>query len=636
MCGISGIVSDVLTRDEMRDAVSRMCRAMVHRGPDDEGIQVFDGACLGMRRLAILDLTPQGHQPMANEDGSLSLVFNGEIYNFASLRAVLEQRGHRFHSKTDCEPILHLYEERGIECLDALRGMFGLGIWDDQRRQILLARDRLGIKPLYYAETARGLVFASEVRALLASNFVERTLEPAALDQYLAFGYVPPPYTLVRGICALLPGHRLRWYAGKATIDRWWSLPAPGAVDCAEDEMVPRLRSLLDESIRLHRVSDVPIGAFLSGGIDSTAVVGLMAQQIDQPVRTFSIGFADGPAELNELAYAREAAAAFGTCHTEVVLSAADVETSVERAVQHVDQPSFDGLNTFFVSQAARRAGVTVALSGLGGDELFGGYDSYRMIPRWAGRARVWGKLPVWFRRAAVAGMRTVSPAGWSDDRQRKLARTAHVESAADLYALARLLMWPDEVSALYTPRTRATVTEAGGDNGLDRLRAETPADHDPWRLVTALELSTFMGWRLLRDTDAMSMAHSLEVRVPLIDHKVVEFVCGLPSGWERRFGRPKGLLVESVRDILPRGILDRRKQGFAFPLEHWMRHQLRPLIQDVLSSSVVRARGLFGVAAVERLKDAFFAGTRPYPEVWQLVVLELWMRDMLDSPAHV
>jgi asparagine synthase (glutamine-hydrolysing) len=611
-----------------------MCDAMIHRGPDDVGQMDLQGVCLGMRRLAILDLSPQGHQPMSNEDDSVWMVYNGEIYNYRELRAGLEQRGHRFRSKTDSETIVHLYEEHGAGLLDHLRGMFALAVWDVRKRRLLLARDRLGIKPLYYARLSDGVMFASEVQALLASGQVERRLDRVALDHYLAFGYVPPPRTLIEGICSLSPGYLASYDDDELTVRRWWA-PAPsGATECPEDQAPVRLRALLEESIRLHRVSDVPVGAFLSGGLDSTAVVGLMSHVLSEPVRTFSVGFTEGPDRLNELSTARAVAEAFGAEHTEVFLTGEDVSAGINDVIAHIDQPSFDGVNTYFVSRAARHGGLTVALSGLGGDELFGGYGTFDVVPRFAQGVRVWGRLPAAARRVISGAARDGAWLfGRRGERARKLGRLQYVDSAVTAFALARLLRWPDEMASLYTPDAAEQLGKTQGPNALDLLGSLAPRNARPWELVTTLDLTAFMSWRLLRDTDVMSMASSLEVRVPLIDHRVVEFVCGLPPGWERRFGYPKRLLRESLSDIFPPAVLGRPKQGFELPLGTWMRGSLRPILDDALSTEAVRRRGLFRPEAVARVQQDFLRGTESYTQAWQLVVLELWMRRVLDAP---
>ncbi|MBI3126039.1 MAG: asparagine synthase (glutamine-hydrolyzing) [Candidatus Tectomicrobia bacterium] len=638
MCGIAGIITEKLSPWARREAVERMCAAMVHRGPDDAGVEEFSSACLGMRRLNIIDTSARGRQPMPNEDKSVWVVLNGEIYNFQFLRSELEGRGHVFRSGADTEVILHLYEEMGEGLCRHLRGMFGFAVWDGPCRRMLFARDRLGIKPFYYAEVPGGWVFASEVGALTASGLVGTEPDYAALDHYLSFGYVPPPRTALRGVHVLPPGHLARIRNGRFSVEQWWDFPEAGEGPDPADDTPARLRSVLEESVRLHRISDVPLGAFLSGGIDSTALVGLMARMTERPVRTFSVGFSDAPEGFDERSYAREAAAAFGAEHTEVVMNGAVVREELPRIIRHLDQPSFDGVNTYLVSRAAREGGVTVALSGLGGDEVFGGYDTYQMIPRWASAARMWGRIPLALRRALgrALGGGVANGVSATSARARKLGRLPWVDSPLGLYALARLTLWPAEKAALYGEDGRSPLAEASGaDSVLDLLPALARGGGRPWTMVSRLEMQIYMCWRLLRDTDAMSMAHSLEVRVPLIDHEVVEFVCSLPAGWERRWGHPKRLLTEALSDLLPPRIVSRTKQGFAFPMEKWMKAELREVVEDALSVQSVRRRGFFSPLKVRALYEGFLRGEYEYPVIWQFVVLELWLRDMESRRAE-
>lgn len=628
MCGIAGLFSPEISPEERKQAVARMCAAMIHRGPDDFGIRDFGLACIGMRRLSIIDRSPQGGQPMPNEDQSKWVVQNGEIYNFQALRSELEAKGHTFRSRADTEVILHLYEEVGAACCERLRGMFGFALWNADRRELLLARDRLGIKPLYYAEVPGGWAFASEIGALLASGLVEAELDPAALDLYLAFGYSQPPRTLIKGIFALLPGHHAFIREGRIAVERWWDFPQAGSVSVAEDEIIPRLRAILEESVRLHRISDVPVGAFLSGGVDSTAVVGLMSRLLDEPVRTFSVGFDTGPRALDERSAARDAAREFGTAHTELVVGGADMAAELPNIVDHIDQPSFDAVNTYLVSKATKQGGCTVALSGLGGDEVFGGYRTFGLVPRWGRASRLWGCLPAALRRAIVE-----HGARFAGERNRQKVRRAQwVDSPESLYGLARLTLWPEERASLYAPdflehlRMQPQSTDA-----VEVLRSLVQPGDRPWRMVSLLEMQTFMSGRLLRDTDAMSMAHSLEVRVPLIDHEVVEFVCGLPGGWERRWGHPKRLLRSALADLLPATTASRKKQGFSLPLGTWMENELREVVDDTLAPESVRRRGIVSPGEVARLYEGFKRGIDHWSVVWQFVILELWMRRTLD-----
>lgn len=625
MCGICGIHST--TPDE--PALSRMMEALRHRGPDDGGAYRNGGFSLGHRRLSIIDVSANGRQPMANEDNSLWLVANGEIYNFQELRDLLTVRGHVFRSKTDTETILHLYEDYGVEALSHLRGMFAFGLLDQKAQRLFLARDRMGIKPLYYASVGGRFLFASEIKGILASGLVRPEIDLAALDLYLAWGYVPPPRTLIKGIQALLPGHYLLYEGGRISIKKYWDFPLAGKGKIVEADLLEEVRSLLEESTRLHRVSDVPLGAFLSGGVDSTAVVALMSKISSMPVKTFSIGFRDGPARLNELKYARIVAKRYQTDHTEVLLGGEDVAKSLGHMVRAIDQPSFDGLNTYLVSRAARQGGLTVALSGLGGDELFGGYNIFNFLPRLSPWLGLWRRIPTPLRKGFS---RSIAFSMSNRARAAKLRRFAAASTPLDLYTAIRFNFSDDERENLYVPDVRQKiVSEAGYLPPQEILRKAVPTNGNAWQMTSRLELQSFMMWRLLRDTDAMSMAHSLEVRVPFVDHKVVETVCRLPEGWNRRWGFPKKLLVEALVGSLPPEILNRPKQGFQFPMAEWMRGALRPVVEDTFSESSIRKRGLFNPQAVQEIYRSFLAGILPYETAWMFVVLELWMRETLD-----
>ena len=632
MCGICGIVGPSFPEEEGREVVGRMMATMPHRGPDDSGLESFPSVCLGMTRLSIIDRSPRGRQPMSNEEGTVWLVCNGEIYNFQDLRADLIRRGHQFRSYTDTEVIVHLYEEYGEGCLEHLRGMFAFILWDATQRKLLLARDRLGIKPLYYARVKDGVLFASEIKALLASGLVKPELDVTALDHYVGFGYVPTPWTLVRSIRSFAPGEMGVVRNADLTLRRYWTFPEEGATDCKGEEIVPRVRNLLEESIRLHRVSDAPLGAFLSGGVDSTAVVALMAQIQDDPIRTVSVGFDDGGAQFDETPYATLVANRFHTEHTEIRVSGKDLRDELDAITWYMDQPSFDGINTYFVSKAARQAGLTVAISGLGGDELFGGYESYDLIPKWSMPIVLWGQLPSRLRSWVGTSLGTMARLGNSRGRAQKIGRLPWVRSPLDLYALARMNLWRPERHEIYSDWLLSELNGHGGSQeALELLRSRVQVDDKPWRMVHRLEMEVYLTWRLLRDTDVMSMAHSLEVRVPLLDHRLVEFVFGLPGGWERQFGYPKRLLTLGLSDLLPPEVLRRPKRGFELPMAYWMKNELRPVLEDVFSPSSLNRRGLFRVEGLRKFYHEFLQGRMPYETIWQFVVLELWLRRTMD-----
>ena len=635
MCGICGITSTKLSPSLMEENVARMCDAMTHRGPDDVGLWRFGGTCIGVRRLSVIDPSSAAKQPMTSEDGRTCVALNGEIYNFRRLREHLASRGHAFRSNSDTEVLLRLYEEEGEGCARFLRGMFSFAIVDAGRKILLLTRDRLGVKPLYYAPIAGGWAFASELGALVRSGAIRPELDLNSLDLSLSLGFVPGARTLLRGVKALPPGHRMRITEKGASIEQWWEIPAPGTTRCADEEIVPRLRGLLEESVELHQISDVPIGAFLSGGLDSSAIVGLMSRRADKPVRTYSIGFDDAPQGYDERKYARTAAQSFSTRHLEFVIKGSKVAGELPRIVRHLDQPSFDGINTYLLSHAVKQDGVTVALSGLGADELFGGYDSFRLIPPLWRLSTKWGKLPLATRKILVSLISLILRFGsnMSSERTEKLRRLQWVESPLGLYALARLLLWPEEKRALYSPQMQTYFRECKADEDIFAiLDSLVHVGERPWSILSELEMQVYMGWRCLRDIDVMSMAHSLEVRVPFVDHHVVEFVCGLPPGWEQKWGHPKRLLEASLRDVIPPEISARRKQGFALPMAKWMKEDLREILEDALSEESLRRRGIFSPKEVRRLYARFRAGRASYPLIWFLVVLELWFREMLDA----
>ena len=634
MCGICGIITPDFSENERKNIVQKMSDVMVHRGPDDSGIVSLKYITLGHQRLSIIDLSKRARQPMVSKDGRYYIVYNGEIYNYRELRKYLLNRGHTFKSLSDTEVIIHLYEEHGPECVHKLRGMFSFAIYDEAKRELFIARDRLGIKPLYYSVPSSRFLFASEIKSIVKSGLIEPELDLEAVDLYLSFGYVPPPWTILKGVYALLPGHYIHVNDAHVTVERWWCLPEPGTTQCPYDEIIPQVRYLLEESIRLHQVSDVPIGAFLSGGIDSTAVVGLMSRVSDKPIKTFSVGFEnDVPGRFNELTHANLVARKFQAEHTEVILKGQEVVDELENVVWYLDQPSFDGINSYFVSRAARQGGLKVALSGLGADELFGGYGSYQVIPRLSAFVKCWGRMPESVRTSIVRFLESTVGKLSNNDRTRKIGRLCWVNSPVALYALARFTLWPLEKKELYSSCFLKELESENGHNGsLSLLQEYVDNNYGPWRMVTGLELQTFMNWRLLRDTDVMSMAHSLEVRVPFIDHRLVEFICGLPEGWEKRLGYPKRLLTNALSELIPEDIINRPKHGFEFPIECWMRRELRQVVEDTLSDSSIKSRGLFSPDGVRSLYRGFLRGNYSYPEIWQLVILELWLRRMVDN----
>jgi asparagine synthase (glutamine-hydrolysing) len=618
MCGIAGIV-DLAGGPVHADEGRSMCAAIVHRGPDGEGTYLGQGVGLGMRRLSIIDLHT-GDQPVRNEDGSAWVVFNGEIYNYRELRAQLEARGHRFYTHTDTEVIVHLYEERGVACVEALRGMFAFAVWDERSRQLLLARDRLGIKPLYYGRLGDRLVFGSELKALLALPEVGRSVDWKAFGHFLAFLSTPADQSILQGIRKLPPAHVLVARAGaEPRVTRYWDVSFAPDRGRSEAWYVDRLRELLDESVRLHLVSDVPLGAFLSGGIDSSAVVATMAAHTSEPVKTFTIGFAD--ADFSELGHARKVAEAFQTEHHELVLEPASLDV-LDDLVWHLDEPFGDSsaIPTYMVSRLAAQH-VTVALSGDGGDELFAGYERY-LVER---RERTWRFVPQPLRRMMAQAMAAMPPGV----RGRNYLR--HVSlPGVERYLDAGTLFGRDEVARLVSPEVRELV-----------------AAHDPWEeprrhlrqarghwlsALQSLDLHSYLPLDILTKVDRMSMAHSLEARVPLLDHRLVEFAATVPPELQLRGSTTKYLLKRAMRSVLPASILHRPKQGFAIPLARWFGGGFEERLRDTLLSDTVRRRGVFDVAALEqRLRHGRADGGLGL-DLWTLLSFELWCRAFLEG----
>lgn len=626
MCGIWGAVG--IADEQMAEAAAH---AMRHRGPDGHGTFVAHEplpVSLANARLAIIDLSEAARQPMSTPDGRFWIVYNGEVFNFQALRQLLQDAGHQFVSNSDTEVILHAYQEWGEHCLDHLRGMFAFAIWDRAEARLFAARDRLGIKPFYYTRPTLPdgdgacLMFASEIKTLLASGLIEPRLSFPALHHYLSFYAVPSPYTILEGVEMLPPGCCLTYQDGQLRTRPYWTLPPGEPLEMAQEEIVARLRALLEESIRLRMIADVPVGAFLSGGIDSSAVVALMTQASGEQLKTFSIGFGAEGEDIDERSGARGLADFYGTDHTEVIVSGREVREQLPAIIRALDQPSGDGLNTYLVSQATARH-VKVALSGLGGDELFAGYPQFRLFQR-ADRARsVWEKLPGPARQAARGTAARV-------ERVRH-AVTWLEGDLLERYERVRVLFGEDAKLALYAPQTVAAL--AAPEPSLDYLsRFVHPAEQGSVARLTRLELLNYMAHTLLRDTDAMSMAHSLEVRVPLIDHKLVEFAARIPARLKLHNGRSKWVFAEALRDVLPAEVLNRPKRGFEMPVAAWMRGELRDVLEDVFSAASVGRRGLFRYEAARAVYDDFLAGNGPYMRAWALATLELWMRAFIDG----
>ena len=625
MCGIAGIVSTAAGEHIDADVIHRMCQTIVHRGPDDEGIFVKGGVGLGMRRLSIIDVAG-GHQPVFNEDRSIWLVFNGEIYNFTELRDDLLKRGHHFATHTDTEVIVHLYEEMGADCVHRLRGMFAFALYDENRRKLLLARDRLGKKPLHYALQGGRLLFASEMKAILAVAPELAQLDNQALLQYLYYGYIPDPLTAFPGIQKLPPGYLLEYQDAKIDVRQYWDLPQyDTCVPRSEEECLEEMEARLAESVRLRLISDVPLGALLSGGTDSSIVVALMARASSKPVKTFSIGFHHH--DFNETQYARLVAEKFATDHHELTVES-DVLETVETLTASMDEPFGDSsmLPTYYVSCLARKH-VKVALSGDGGDEIFGGYDRYPVHLR----RKNFERIPHWARRFYREKIYPLLP---EDMRGKKFSYNVS-------------LPWQERYidSISYLPSFDRDIKLLSDDFRKILLAGENPeavmlghfADAkatDPVSRLLYLDTKTYMVGDVLTKVDRMSMATSLEVRVPLLDHTFVEWATGLPSSWKMRGLQQKYILRKLAERIgVPQAALNRPKQGFALPLVHWIRNDLKDLIISVLLDSRSLHRGYFRPEGIRRMLDEHFRQRRDHSHgIWRLLIFELWHRNFLEN----
>ena len=624
MCGIAGVVSATRESNITEAMVRHMCDQIVYRGPDDEGILVQDGAGLGMRRLSIIDLSG-GHQPVFNEDHTAWIVYNGEIYNFLELRAELEGRGHRFSTRCDTEVIIHLYEEMGADCVKKLRGMFGLAIYDKVKRKLVLARDRLGKKPLHYAQVGNKLYFASEIKSILAVAPELAEVNSQGLLEYLNFGYVPDPITIFTGIHKLPPGHLLEFADGKIQVRQYWDLPQYGTyVPKSEEELLEELERRLYEATRIRLISDVPLGAFLSGGTDSSTVVALMARASSGPVKTFSIGFKHD--DFNEAEFARTVARRFGTDHHELILEPNVVET-VEHLTSSLEEPFGDSsmLPTYYVSEMARRH-VTVALSGDGGDEMFAGYDRYGIHAK----RGVFEAIPEWARRFYRESVFPHLPRSMPGRRFSYNASLPWQERYID--GLSFLPAFERDFPIL--SHDLRDVLRHSVDPGIAMRRAfaQAPA-HDPMSELLYVDTKTYLVGDILTKVDRMSMLNSLEVRVPILDHEFVEWVAALPAEWKRRGNESKYILRKLAERLgVPRDVIYRKKRGFSLPLVHWMKNELKDMLAMLLDERTLQ-RGYFDPAGVRRMMDDHLTGRRVLSQrLWRLLMFELWHRNFLEK----
>jgi asparagine synthase (glutamine-hydrolysing) len=606
--------------------VKAMADTICHRGPDDEGYYVSGPIGLGFRRLSIIDLK-SGHQPLSNEDGTLQIIFNGEIYNYQELRAFLLSKGHIFKTQTDTEVIVHLYEELGPQCLEKLRGMFAFAIWDENVKTLFLARDRVGIKPLYYCLTNKSLVFGSEIKAILADPSVEWEIAPEMIDRFLTFLYVPGEETLLNGIRKLPPGHYLLVKDGRATLRQYWDLQfaQPSRNICLKDAESDLL-SLIAQTVQQHMIADVPVGVLLSGGVDSTGVLGFAVEQTQKEISSFTVGFSGGKV-ADERPYARLAAETFGTRHHELTISPEDFASFLPKYVWHMEEPVCEppAIAMYYVSKLARNY-VKVLLSGEGGDEAFAGYSNYRNL--------------IWLERVK----RGLGPMNSSAARGLSIFNTLFHLPLAAKYGSLMNHRFPD----YYYGRTSNPYRNAGNGlgqlysalfaRGIDREHSLEPLrrlqDHvrgqNTLDAMLYIDTKTWLPDDLLIKADKMTMANSIELRVPLLDHRLLEFAASLPSHFKVKGFSTKFILKKAMSQRIPQPILNRKKTGFPVPYESWLRNDLKELVWDVLTDRETINRGFFSKSAIERLLQANSAGANYSKEIFSLLSLELWQRVFL------
>ena len=627
MCGICGIVASEYDRRIDEKTLHAMTRAITHRGPDDDGFFVEGSVGLGMRRLSIIDLVT-GDQPVSNEDDSIWVVFNGEVYNFKDLYVDFSSKGHKFSTHSDTEVIVHAYEEYGVHCPEYFNGMFAFALWDASNKRFLLARDHLGIKPLYYWLGDEGLIFGSELKSIILHPTVEREVDLEALDQFLTLEYIPSPRTIFKNIFKLPAGHRLIYQDGQHRIEKYWDIPD---LETPRDEKTVQemLIELIDEAVKMQLMSDVPLGAFLSGGIDSSSVVAAMSKSSSVPVKTFSIGFDD--ATYNELPYARAVAKQYETEHTEEILDPNIVDL-VEKLVPHLDEPfgDFSIFPTYLVSEVARQQ-VKVVLSGDGGDEIFGGYDTYVA----QSMDRYYHYLPGWVRHNMLPGLMARVPP--RPEKKGVINKTKRFIEGADLPSSLQHTRWmmfisDDDREKLYRPEVGASLN---GSSTAELFEGyfDKKTHWNPLAQQQYVDIKTYLVDDILTKVDRMSMAVSLEARVPLLDYRIVEFAVNLPAEMKIYQGETKHIFKKAMSERLPHDVLYKPKQGFSIPIKHWLRDSLKPMMTDLLSPQTIRQRGYFNDDCVSGWVEEHLDGVQNHSHrLWALMVFEIWNQQFMDG----
>jgi asparagine synthase (glutamine-hydrolysing) len=616
MCGICGVIGK-----QDKELIARMCETMLHRGPDSNGIFAQENIGIGIRRLKIIDLAT-GDQPMHNEDKSLWIVFNGEIYNFKELRTDLLKKGHKFYTNSDTEVILHLYEEYKDDCVQYLRGMFAFAIWDANEKRLFLARDRIGIKPLYYSFTNGRLIFASQLNTILVDKTVPRTINSQALNYFLTFLYIPAPFSIFKEIKKLPAAHTLTLKNGNLEIKRYWRLNFQQDKIESEDYYVERIKQMLNEVTKLHMISDVPLGALLSGGLDSSTIVALMSALTKFPIKTFSIGFEEKFASYNELEYSRLIAETFNTEHREFIIKP-KISDILPKVISHLQEPFADSsaILNYLICQEAKKF-VTVGLTGIGGDEIFGGY------PRYLGLAvdEYYQRLPR-FLRLGLSGLAKFIPQ--TRDSQNIGGRLSRFIRSNSENRNDRYLEW---ISYFNSDMKARLLNQENITKYIHSDYFAEEKSNDFLNKASYLDISTYLPDDLLNMADKMSMAHSFELRVPFCDHKLMELCASIPFSVKLKGLKLKNLFRKVIKGILPDEIINKRKQGFMVPLADWLKDDLSDFVNDILSEQAIKKRGYFNAKYVFEILDLHSKGKKVLThQIWALLVFELWAKEYLD-----
>jgi len=633
MCGIFGIVGPKIDEAHLNKATN----LLAHRGPDDSGFFVDEGICLGHRRLSIIDLE-SGHQPMFNEDGTLCIIFNGEIYNYPELRNLLLAKDHKFKTESDTETVLHAYEEWGETSVEKLRGMFAFAIWDRKAKKLFIARDRFGIKPLFYADNGKTFYFASEMKAILTDRTIRRDLDEAALASYFSLSYIPGPMTIFKKIRKLLPGHTLTWQRGQVHLRKYWDIKYAPDRGRSEDYFIKQFMELFHESVKIHLMSDVPLGAFLSGGIDSSAVVAAMSMVTNRPVNTFCMGFGgETGGYLDERVYARIVAERYKTNHREYEI-APDPEGLLDKIVRSFDEPFADdsAIPSYFVCKTARE-NVKVAESGLGGDEAFAGYERYLGF-----KVRtMYGRLPHLLRERLIRRLVNMLPersdGHYTVNHMKRFVRSSSQDDGEAYYGYLTRLN-PGIQGVFFSDSTKfKKYLEAPKELILDHFNSVPMEDErDTLNRAFYCDIKTYLPEDILAVTDRMSMYHALEVRVPFLDHPLMEFCATIPPEMKMKWLRKKYLLKKAVRDILPREVIDHRKQGFVGPMTQWLKSDLKNYVAEALSERNLKNHGLLNHETIRNILKEHFSGQEIHDTlIWSLLVFQRWFELYIEGNEY-